>query len=158
MKNSRILTEWIDANGNKISLNSLNNSTVTQQKNDLYKDRFMQLAKHIEDCHSWSTVLYVSEWELDLEFYYESEAYSLDIEVNSANIQVIVYNNVSGAEIVNATVRHNEWPKILSILKANNVIKDIKACESINLSTIDGFKLYENLWTEENLNEFTSSF
>lgn len=157
MKDSRILTEWIDANGNKINLNSLNNSTATQQKNDLYKDRFMKLAKHIEDCHSWSTVLYVSEWELDLEFYYESEAYSLDIDVNSTNIQVIVYNNVSGAEIINATVRHNEWSKILSILKANNVIKDIKACESINLSTIDSFKLYENLWTEENLNESTSS-
>ena len=116
-------------NGNKIKLT---NTSTSAPVNDLFKDRFIKLAKHIEDCHSWSLVNYMSEWELDLEFYYKSEAHSLDIDVNSVNIQVIVYNNDSGIAVVNTTVGHNEWSKVLSILEVNNVIKDKKLCEWVD--------------------------
>ncbi len=124
MKDFRILKEWVDGNGNKPS--------ASKQTNDLFKDRFMKLAKHIEDYHSWSLVNYISEWELDLEFEVSSETFSLDIDVNSQNISATVYSNKSGKELLNTTADHDEWTKILTSLQSIGVIKDKKLCEWVD--------------------------
>ena len=149
MSNSRMLTEWLDANGNKASINnnsSSANSSAGNSADDLFKDRFVKLAKQIEDCQTWSLVNYISEWELDLEFDTGEAIYSLDIDVNSKNIAAVIYNNSTGAEILNVTAGHDEWHKIILSLKNKNIIQDVKACESIDTTTADDFKLYENLW------------
>ena len=135
----RRLVEW--------TARTNNNTATTQQADDLYKDRFMKLAKHIEDCYSWSTIYYVSEWELDLEYQDDDGCiYSLDIDVNSKNISVVVLDTKLSTEVVIATVQHNEWSKLLDILKDNGVIQNTKLCEARSLSTIDDFKIYKNLW------------
>lgn len=128
---NRKLCEWVDSNGNKASLNNSTKTTVATT-NDLFKDRFIKLAKHIEDCQSWSLVNYISEWELDLEYEYNDETYSLDIDVNSKDISVTVYKNNSGREILNTTANHNEWSKILTSLWNKGIIKDTSLCEWVD--------------------------
>lgn len=146
---NRRLLEWIDANGNTFTKN--NSAASAQQATDLYKDRFMKLAKHIEDCHDWSLVNYMSEWELELEYRDKSD-YSftggLTIDVNSQNIKVELMdlNHGDGKPFAVTSVAHNEWSKVLDFLKTKGVIVDKKFCESAKVSTIDSIKLYENLW------------
>jgi hypothetical protein len=118
------LKEWVDANGNK--------SSGSKQTNDLFKDRFMKLAKHIEDYHDWSTVYYVSEWELELEFRSGYDVFNLVIDVNTTAIDLVVTNTKTHQEIVTATVGHNEWSKILTSLQNIGVIKDKKLCEWVD--------------------------
>jgi hypothetical protein len=132
MKDSRILIEWLDAKGNKIKFNS---AASTDSADDLYKDRFKKLAKHIEDVHGWCLVFYVSEWELDLEYHDGDNAYGLEVDVNSEDIKITINDlnqGDTGKIILSTSVAHGEWSKVLSILKANNVIKDIKLCEWVD--------------------------
>ena len=154
MSNSRILKEWLDKNGNKITLNN-NSSSLAQPANDLYKDRFKKLALHIEDYHKWCLVYHVSEWELELEYRNNSNIYELKIDVNSKDIQIDLgdVDVLTGTTkpILSTSVAHGDWSGVLSILKDNNVIKDPKLCEQLftKASFTGTFKEYENLWTEE---------
>ena len=148
MNNNRILKEWLDANGNKVALNSISNTPGTKQSNDLFKDKFMKLAKHMKDCHP-SLVNYLSEWELDIDYAFEVDLdiieYNLYIDVDSKHINVRVTEIYTGKEMFTFIAQHNEWSNVLDELKDHFVIKDKKLCESASMSTIDGFKLYENL-------------
>ena len=119
------LLEWVDANGNKAS--------TSKPTNDLFKDRFMKLAKHIEDCYDWSIVNYVSEWELDLEYANSgTETLTLEIDVNSKNIKVYLKRTASGQPIAVFETEHAEWAKVLDFLKDLRVIKYPKLCEWID--------------------------
>lgn len=113
----RRLTEWT-ARANS-----------TTQADDMFKERFMKLAKHIEDCYDWSTIYYVSEWELELEFRSGYAVFNLTIDVNSNNITVVVLDTKAGTERMTATVAHNGWSKLLDILKKNGIIQNPKLCE-----------------------------
>lgn len=115
-----------------------NNTAIAQQTNDLYKDRFLKLARHIEDCYDWSTIYYISEWELDLEYTDDNgRVFSLDIDVNSNNITVVVLDTNTSTEVVTAIVNHNEWSKLLDILKNNGIIQNPKLCECYDLPLLE---------------------
>ena len=119
------LLEWVDANENKAS--------TSKPTNDLFKDRFMKLAKHIEDCYDWSLVNYVSEWELDLEYANSgTETLTLEIDVNSKNIKVYLKRAASGQPIAVFETEHTEWTKVLDFLKDLGVIKYPKLCEWVD--------------------------
>jgi hypothetical protein len=156
-KSSKKLQEWLDSSGNNVSLKSLNahSAASSTQAVSSFKDRFMKLAKHIEDYYDWSTVYYVSECELELEFRSGYDVFNLVIDVNSTAIDLVVTNTKAQMEIVTATVGHNDWSKILSILETRDIISDKKLCEwldsngnkvSLNSATTTVVSDYSNIF------------
>ena len=129
MKDYRMFMEWLDASGNKIKFNS---TATTTTADDLYKDRFIKLAKHMEDCHSWSLVNYMSEWELDVDFDLVTGRHNLSIDVGSAYIHIKTIHIKTGNVLVDYTAKHDEWSDILEVLKNSHIIKDKRLCEWVD--------------------------
>ena len=132
MNSSKRLLEWLDSNGNKVSLNNTvqAQAQLPQQTNDRFKERFMKLAKHIEDIHDWSLISYITEYELELEYTSASGAtHTLSIDVNSKNIKVDLVLSLFGQKIATLEAGHNEWSRVLNFLKDMKVIQDTKLCE-----------------------------
>ena len=129
MKDSRILMEWLDANGNQIKLN---NGSASTPVNDLFKDRFIKLVKHMEDCHSWSLVNYMSEWELDIDFDLVTGRHNLSIDVGSAYIHVKAVHIKTGNVLLDYTAKHDEWSDILEVLKNSHIIENKRLCEWVD--------------------------
>lgn len=169
MNNSRILTEWLDKDSNKISLN--NNSTkfnrTPYQRTDIYdpnrtytnysdKDNFTKLENHLKTC--WKTC------RAKVQDHTASFVLSNDPNegrVGSERILIEVgavgdKNSDYWCRVEDQTDFSN-WERLLDFsaktfeevlneLFKLSLIKDINLSESVSLSTIDDFKLYENLW------------
>ena len=170
MNSSKRLLEWLDSNGNKVSLNGTARTQQVQQPqqtNDRFKERFMKLAKHIEDIHDWSLISYVTEWELELEYTSATGAtHTLSIDVNSKNIKVELSLSLFGKKYAALEAGHNEWNRVLDFLKDMKVIQDTKLCEdlvatntvrsSANESSLTETLIFNKNDLEFNLDKFES--
>lgn len=137
------LNEWLDAQGSKVNIN--NTAPNTSSSSDDFTERFKKLAAHLSSTHGKSTTAKLTEKFFKVVFGKHDEFW-LSINYNKLTkfISVILYNAASKRMILNHSF--DSWSEVLYWFEANNFILSKSVCESIKASTVDEFKLYENLW------------
>ncbi len=145
----RRLTEWVDKNGNKITLKSTaaSNTQTNIIKPGYFKSKFEKLSNHLVDIYGFCDIRYLSDDVLKLYHSVGFDEYLLEIVTDYGKYPMeLLYERVqpTKGQITRATF--SSYEQLLDKLLHIGVIKDKKLCESKKISTIDDFQLYENLW------------
>jgi hypothetical protein len=150
MNNSRILNEWLDAKGNKVTLN--NNTSAATTAGD-YTNKFKKVVEQLQNTFSATKIIKL-EPDLLYATFGPNNGY-LHIRTGDnlvdfdcfAEYKFLIYIEHT-LRIMLAPARYecNSWDEVLDILVKEKVISNKTLCESVSFSTIDDYKLYENLW------------
>ncbi len=154
-----LLTEWVDANGKKVSLSSSAPVTSATKTN---KEKFTELLQYMVD-HKLASVLTVDISRVDENgFTYRELRQPVGLEPkyelativnygygqNNSSWQVSVYKSGKNIDVITG----EGWEDLLGALDIRYNIPDPgtpeykSICESATSSIAEDFKLYENLW------------
>jgi hypothetical protein len=152
MNNSKRLLEWVDANGNKVSLNNTNQASGLNNTVD-YSEKFNKLLAQIKSTTGVARVIDMkpcsftavvgSGYELTVARVIDSTDDRYKATTND-KFRASLYDSSSNSYPINQVFIN--WNAMLDALLQQQIITNKSVCESVSLSTIDGFKLYENLW------------
>ena len=140
MKDSRILTEWIDSSGNKISLG---NTAITAT--GTYKNKFKNITDQVATAYNWCEIENLTDKTLELSFGTGRLAYQLSISMKNDCFDIL-YQELNPDPQTIGELTCTSWKQVLVYLENIHLVYNRRVCETTGLSTIDGFKLYENLW------------
>lgn len=134
-----LLTEWVDAKGNKITLNTSATSQSTSSSNKNYPDQTDRYKRLLAQITSDKIVKYT-------------------VNLLDDRILAITLNNGVGVKIIfkpyvpcyvvqvdGYDTECDDYEEVLKTLIIEGIITDTDLCESTG-SIADDFKLYENLW------------
>jgi hypothetical protein len=158
MNNSKRLLEWVDKNGNKFNLSKSNTAQTVSSSNatsqiDFTAD-FKKLIHHIETDTGFFSCKILRLTNTLVEFIITStQGYYTTIQIYGDPVRNC-FKLISVDDTDYTFEWTGDWKEIVEIFITEKVISKaaFNLQESISLSTIDGFKLYENLW--DNLNEW----
>lgn len=150
MKDSRMLKEWLDSNGNQINLGSPATKSIPSNKPATtdFTEKFKKLYGHIDSVWGGLNIIRCAMHTLAIYYGYGQKWYHL----------IIRYIPTEGCFEVNLTERQpsgkliyageaDSWTELLDILMQTETIKNRKLCEwvdsngnksSTDKSTIDG--------------------
>jgi hypothetical protein len=150
MNNSRILNEWLDAKGNKVTLN--NTTSVATTAGD-YTSKFKKVVEQLQNTFSTAKtiklepdMLYVTFGPNKGDLLIRTGDNLVDFDCFAEYKFLIYVEHTLRIMLAPARYECNSWDEVLDILVKEKVISDKTLCESASLSTADSFKLYENLW------------
>jgi hypothetical protein len=150
-----LLKEWVDAQGNKIVLNSTTSSVTTTAATATvpsttattvsYKDKFKKVANQVTTTQKWCDIEELTDRTLELVFGYGRTIYQLNISIRG-NAFDVLFQKIDPDTDVIGEFTCDSWRYVLNYLKSESLIRDVSICESASISTIDEFKIYEDLW------------
>lgn len=112
-----------------------------------FTSNFEKLVDHLKTIFGWCVIKLTAHiLDVKLAFGYNRQQLLIQYEPKQRDFTVQIKDNVNNQIILDVSSLNN-WDAVLTKLQEKGYIKDKKLCESI--STIDEFKLYENLWIPE---------
>ena len=132
MRDSRILLEWLDANGNKIKLNNTASTPLQKSGKADFTEKFKKIYSHIKDVWGGLNIMSCAMHTLDIYYGYGQKWYNL----------IIRYIPTEGCFEINITERKSNklifageadcWAELLDILLQTETIKNRKLCEWVD--------------------------
>lgn len=136
MKDSRILMEWLDANGNQIKFNNTATAAIAKSTKTDFTEKYKKLYTHIKDVWGGLNIIRCAMYEFEI---YYGDYYN---RTKPWHHLIIRYIPTEGCFEVNLSERGTGvliyageadcWIELLDILLQTGTIKDRKLCEWVD--------------------------
>lgn len=136
MKDSRILREWLDANGNQIKLSSMRATTRTKSATGNFTEKYKKLYAHIKDVWGGLNIMRCAMHVLEIYYgdYYDHTQPWHHLIIRYIPTEGCFEINISekGTGVLIYAGEADCWAELLDILIQTGTIKDRKLCEWVD--------------------------